>query len=136
MWDTRKQKLRCFMTIDDRLGEHFGHAGVAYWRAFILEDRATGEVFGLYRFKHKDGSRNWIRLTPHGQGQAAAETLRCGLEDVINTAASSVGLPYRAECFYPPDDEGDPQKTIDWLLKYDLIHQPRLADDEPADGGV
>jgi hypothetical protein len=132
MWDTSKQKLLCFMLIDDSLGEKiYGPEakGIAYWRAFIVEDRKTGEVMGMYRFKHPDGTRNWVHIKPKNPAEkrdAVVARLRCGLEDTINIAAKVAGLPNRVQCFYPPDDGGDAGKTIIWLEQHDLIEISRV----------
>lgn len=124
-----KQKLRCLMLVNDELGEKmYGSKmhGVAYWRAFIVEDRATGEMSAMYRFKHADGKSDWVEIKTDRKGNAGIEHLRTGLEETINLACEVVGLKFRAESFFPPDDEGDFKKVIEWLLKYDLIEQPRI----------
>lgn len=64
-WKLNKQKLLCFMLVDDALGEKIlgpSANGIAFWRAFIVEDRQTGEVSGFWRFKYPDGNRSWYSL--------------------------------------------------------------------------
>lgn len=127
-FDLNKEKLRCVVVVDDEVaGKLCSHPGPAYYRGFILEDRETHRVFALYRFKYDDGERSWFRLDPKEQNgvEAMVEHLRCGVEDVLKLGLLVFGVDARllenAITFhYPPDDEGDPMKTIVWLEGQDL----------------
>jgi hypothetical protein len=140
-WETAKDKLICFMLVDDSLGIKVcgpSAKGIAFWRAFILEDRQTGEIHAVWRFKYPDGNTSWTEITcTNGlSGDAAKNHLRCALEDVINKANDVFGLPQKVECFYPPDDGGDPGKTLLWLDEHDLIEfRVEKIDPKKGDGG-
>jgi hypothetical protein len=142
-WDATKDKLICFMLVDDSLGEAIcgpEAKGIAFWRAFILEDRQTGEVHALWRFKYPDGRRSWTEILCKDKSRDDAQTyIRCALEDIINRASAIFNLPHKVECFYPPDDGGDPKKTLLWLDERDLIEfriellkKPPDPDSDPA----
>jgi hypothetical protein len=128
-FDLNKEKLRCLVVLDDDVASKLScAAGPAYCRGFILENRETHEVFALYRFKYEDGERNWFRLIPKEQTsvEAAVEDLRLKIETVLNLAIMVFGVKEKAAkdailSFYPPDDEGDPAKTIIWLEQQDLV---------------
>lgn len=128
MWETDKQKLLCHMLVNDKYAKILSPlAGGAFWRAFIVQDRVSGRVKAMFRFKYEDHS-NWFEMNPSDQGetQAVIAKLRCSLEDVLMQAVKiMLGMECVPEdfieCFYPPDDGGDPQKTIQWLLERDLI---------------
>jgi hypothetical protein len=112
----------------------------AYWRGFILENRTTRAVHALFRFKYKNGNRNWFSMQPKQKGdrETTMHALRCSLEDNIKLAMKVFGIPPEVaaqaiECFYPPDDEGDPGKTVIWLEQRNLIEihvQPEEAEDD------
>jgi len=116
------------MTIDDGLGRVItGESGLAFWRAFILEDRETREITGRYRFKYPNGEKTWTEIAPKIQDREQAfEKIRFTLELVMNTVMKWLHLSYKIECFYPPDDKGDPLKTITWLEEKDLVEVTRV----------
>lgn len=130
-WNSNKERLLCMMVLDDDLAPALSPlAGPAFWRAFIVQNRKTGEVLVKFRFKYKNGERSWYAVTAKDKQNAEAEAtrLRCGLEDVLRLALRAVPLDidpervdHAVQCFYPPDDEGDPGKTIIWLEQRDLI---------------
>lgn len=131
-WNPDKEKLLCFLKVDDALGEAMtGVSGLAFWRAFIVEDRATGKVRALYRFRYPNEKRNWYEMTAlEKSGQEAMAYVKCALEDIINETTVVYGLPFKVEAFYPPDDGGDGNKTVIWLEQNDLIE----IQVEPLDG--
>lgn len=128
-FDLAKEKMRCLMVLDDVVAGRLScKAGPAYWRAFITEDRTTHLVHAEFRFKYDDGERNWFRNQPKVQisPEAAIEKLRCEMEDIMKTSFEVFGIDAAAtenaiQCYYPPDDGGDPMKTIIWLEQQDLV---------------
>ena len=128
-FDLDKEKIRCLMVLDDGIaGKLSCKAGPAYWRAFILENRETHQVYVQFRFKYQNGEKSWFqtRLKKQTSPEAATEELRCGLEDVMKTGLGAFGADAEAaenaiQCYYPPDDGGDPAKTIILLEQQDLV---------------
>ena len=145
-FDLDKNKMRCFMVLDDSLGPRLSrNAAPAFWRAFILEDRTTHEIYAKMRFSYISGEKTWFQLRPNQnlpQDQLdltedqIVESLRCGLEDAIKLANSLMGIDpvtveHAIKCFYPPDDQGDPVKTIIWLEEQNLIEiEVKLGEEE------
>lgn len=128
MWDANKDKLICMLVVDDKLAEAvMGKTVSGYWRGFVMQNRETGEVRGEYRFKYANGDRNWHKITMPSitDPEKAKEKIHESMEQVLNTANELLGLPFRVEAFFPPDDGGDPVKTIEWLEKKDLIEVTR-----------
>lgn len=128
-FDLTKEKMRCLMVLDDVVaGKLSCTAGPAYWRAFIMEDRTTHLVHAEFRFKYDSGKRDWFRNQPKEQTSpdAVTEELRCGLEDMMKKGFEVFGVDAEAaenaiRCYYPPDDGGDPAKTLIWLDQQDLV---------------
>jgi hypothetical protein len=128
-FDLSKEKLRCLIVLDDVVAGRLScKAGPAYWRAFITEDRTTHRVHAEFRFKYDNGEKNWFRSQPKVQisPEATIEELRCGMEDIMKKGFKVFGIDAAApenaiQCYYPPDDGGDPMKTIIWLEQQDLI---------------
>jgi hypothetical protein len=124
-WDLNNEKLLSHILIDDRYARLLSErAGEAFFRCFIVEDRATGAVSMKYRFKYSDGNRNWFVVKSRERGAAAVDRLKLGMRKVISTAAQARGTPLPPDAivyFDPPDDEGDGTKTIQWLVDRDLI---------------
>jgi hypothetical protein len=131
-----KEKLLCFMLLDDGFAKQISVAADdAFWRGFIVQDRATGLVSMKFRFKYKNGNRNWYNVNPkHQHGQETVELLRNSLEDVLCEALKIHGLSSEqvrnaVQCFYPPDDGGDFMATATWLAERDLV-EISVADGE------
>jgi len=126
-WDSRNEKLLCHMVLNDKFADKLSHkAGKAFWRAFIIEHRATGLVMCKLRWNYIDRGRSWTHIIPQAGTKDPMNHLRRSLETVLSQAAIKLGLPETdaisaIENFYPPDDGGDGQKTIDWLVEQDLI---------------
>lgn len=122
-WIANKEKLLCLIVLDDGIVQKMmPGAPPAFCRAFIVQNRDTGLIYCKYRFKHADG-RNWYRIVPEEQNADTVEVLRRGFEITFKTATAMAGGDYENafQCFYPPDDKGDPGKTIIWLEQKDLI---------------
>jgi hypothetical protein len=124
-WDVQNEKLLSYVVLNDRYSRMLSsRAGDAFFRAFIVQNRATGQILMKLRFKYRDGERSWFEVTPTGRGEAAVEELRKGVRQVLETSAAIQGTPLPAgaiEFFDPPDDGGIPERTLDWLLAHDLI---------------
>jgi hypothetical protein len=124
-WLIDKEKLLCFLLVDDQYAQTLSYtAGSAFFRAFIVQDRETGLIKAKFRFKYASGDRNWFQIEPKEQNKDTATRLRCSLEDVLREGAVHFGLTLPldgVQCFYPPDDGGDPAKTVIWLEQQDLI---------------
>ena len=123
-WETEKEKLLCMMVLDDDVAAQLSReAGPAFWRGFIVQDRATGQIFAKFRYRYANGERNWYEIQPHQQNDQTMLTLRCKLEDSLVGIAGHlhIDLSRAIKCFYPPDDEGDPTRILSWLEERDLI---------------
>jgi hypothetical protein len=125
-WDGNAEKLRCLMVLDDGIAELLSHrAGQAFFRAFIVEDRASGEMRMKFRWRYKDpDDRSWCQATTDKRGDEAVEFFRSAIEKVLRTAASTLGLSIGVngiKGFFPPDDGGDCASTLIWLEMRDLI---------------
>lgn len=134
-FDTRRHKLLCLIALDDDIASAFSSkAGTAFFRAFIVQERATGDVYMNQRFRYNDGD-SWCRigLSPERQKLSRAERvafLQEGIERVLQT-----GLGMLAEApppagvvhsFFPPDPDGDPQNTLQWLIQQDLVEIQKI----------
>jgi hypothetical protein len=123
-WNTAEEKLLCFMTLDDEVAQKLNvNADSAYWRAFIVQDRKTGEISAKFRYKYRDGNVSWYVVGPRQEQENAVERLVEGLKQVHEIACQLFGLQVSdvVGCFYPPDDGGDPFVAIRWLEAQDLI---------------
>jgi hypothetical protein len=127
-WNANTEKLLCLVLLDDKYAPRLSdRAGQAFARAFIVEDRASGEIRMMFRFRYKDpDERSWYEARPdQKKGIEAVEFLRHAIQDVWVTATAMLGgrrLPDDAvKAFYPPDDGGDPGRTIIWLEMQDLV---------------
>jgi hypothetical protein len=136
-WNVGEEKLLCFMVLDDHLAQRISTtAGPAFWRGFILQNRKTGEIFATYRFRYQSGERNWMELRPKDQGQGCLKRLHYAMETSVGLAISVMlpGVDVRAalKSFYPPDDEGHPERTVHWLAERDLIEVVGFKKGEPS----
>ena len=140
-FDLRRHKLLCLIVLDDEVATVISSkAGEAFFRAFIVEERATGTIYMNQRFRYKDGD-SWSRiaLSPGKQKLSRAERVAF-LEESIGTVlrgalAIMTGAPApraTVQSFFPPDPDGDPQDTMDWLLREDLIKITRIERVETA----
>jgi hypothetical protein len=142
------QKLLCLMVLDDELAALLSdQAGEAFWRAFIVEDRVTGEIHARQRFRYVDHD-SWSHLNLNAERQKKSreervDYLRGGLEFVLRGAFAMLtkGAPAPKDMvvnFFPPDDQGDGNNTLKWLIEKDLIYVRGVekAEGEPAEGDV
>ena len=125
----KTQKLHCLVVLDDRVGQALSDiAGNAFYRAFVVEERATGEILMNQRFRYvKKDSWQQFRLTAEKRTlpkKKQIEFLAGVAEYTMRTALSllSGANPPRdvVVLFYPPDPDDGP-KTLEWLIAQDLI---------------
>jgi len=128
MLDLNKDKLVCMIVIDDVISERTSNPPVhvnGCVRAFVLQDRSTQEVNGMWRWKYSEEKRSWHGVVPWPRVslQADIDKLVSGLTGGFKALASKAGLDpdVVVTCHFPPDDEGDPLRTILWLEKNDLM---------------
>lgn len=136
-WHVNTEKLLSHVVLNDLYATTLSsNAGPAFFRAFIVEERATGRIKMKYRFKYKDGNRNWFALTHQKIGEDAIKDFEAGLKEMlIQACATLLGVPLpesAVKFFRPPDDEGDGQRTIVWLIEQDLIEPPEILTEEEA----
>lgn len=134
-FDMSKEKLLCLMALDDSFAEQVtDRAGEAFWRAFIVENRKTGAITANHRFRYKNGD-HWYTLTPREQkGMATRDSLIESLRKVIGTALLQfTGFEGNRliHCHYPPDDGGDTEHTLRWLIEKDLVFVSKIEEWPP-----
>jgi hypothetical protein len=136
-FNMQTQKLHCLMLLDDELGLVMSSkASDSFWRAFIVEDRATGEIQARMRFRYNDGD-SWTHICPKDPGSVhdRVEKLAAVLEAMMRLALSaavqgSVPVPEAAvKRFYPPEP-GDSQKVLEYLIQQDLVVVKKMFDPE------
>jgi hypothetical protein len=124
-WVGHTQRLICLMTLDDEVDVALSRTDSHFFRAFIVEDRTTHRISANMRFKTEDRVC-WYRVKLKEDGQqkkSRAEKVahfQEGLEQVLAESLAHLanGAPPPKgwiTCHYPPDDEGNWQKTADWL---------------------
>lgn len=131
------QKLHCLIVLNDQIAEVLSsNAGKAFWRAFITEDRESGEVTAKFRYRYKD-SDSWARLLldPEKQLLPVAERveylamhmkrlLQAAVEIMVNSPAPEGVVAF----FYPPEPD-DAQKTLEWLVAQGLVEIAKVYRD-------
>jgi hypothetical protein len=122
-WKCNDEKLRALIVLDDGVATKLSNgAGNAFFRGFIVEDRETHQVCARFRFRYADHDA-WFSINPSDQADVINK-LADGLREVLTTAAAMMGMPVK-DCaitrFDPPDDGGDFNHTIAWLLDRDLM---------------
>jgi len=134
-WVMPDEKLLCLMALSDEIAAKVTNkAGEAFFRAFIVENRQTGIVKCKMRYRYADGD-TWytLQLKDEEQKNSRAEKvtkIQEGIEGTIRKALTvfSGGIEPPKEvfgCFYPPDDGGDYEKTLSWLISMDLVGEPK-----------
>jgi hypothetical protein len=129
-FDLSAQKLHCLIALNDALAPKLSNkAGDAFFRAFVVENRETGEVLLNQRFRYNDGD-SWMRVRLAKDKQALGlkekvEYLADGIEFVmraaVETFAGGAQSPKDAVTrFYPPNPD-DSRATLDWLVAQDLV---------------
>ena len=133
-WESSKQKLLVLVTLDDDVAVALSsNAGEGFFRAFIVEDRKTGEITCNFRFRYKNGD-SWYTIGKQratSRAEVVAE-LQEGIEKVITEAImrlSGLKPPKNImHSYYVPDDGGDPEKTLQWLLEKDLVRIAKIEE--------
>lgn len=142
-WNSETEKLKCLLVLDDTAARQLcDRAGKAYFRAFIVEDRTNGEVRMKFRYRQRDPDEtSWFSVRTGKRGAGAVKEFRLGMARVLRLAAEGMGTPISEDAvmgFYPPDDGGNSEKTLDWLLEKGLVEIVGVestpdANQEPAD---
>lgn len=125
-WNANEEKLLSLIAIDDSLALRLSpEASDAFFRAFVVEDRKTGKVECRYRMKYRNGQRNWysFKLKEDVPKDAAVDKFEEAIKKMMSIAAGVFDVPDTAvvKCFRPPDDAGDPDATLQWLVDRDLV---------------
>jgi hypothetical protein len=123
-WHVGTEKLLSFIVLPDEYAHLLSErAGSAFFRGFIVQDRETNEVTLKYRFKYGDDKRSWYWVTPQSESDAV-EHLESTMQTLITMTARHTGIDLPDNvlvCFHPPDDQGDWNHTVAWLLERDLL---------------
>lgn len=125
-WNASEERLLCLVVLQDRYATYLSdQAGDAFFRAFIVQDRPAGRARMRFRFRYKTGT-NWFGIEGSQEWNAAhaLQEFKDGIESIMRSAADAMGRPLPANAivfFEPPDDHGDLEHTIKWLLERDLI---------------
>jgi hypothetical protein len=133
-WNMNEQKLHCMVVLNDVVGKKLSNkAGEAFFRAFVVESRETGEVWCKQRFRYTHGDSWFVmkagsdtKLLSRDQqvryfANAVATTMRIGVSAAAGGRAVPEGV---VECFYPPDPESS-KATLEWLQAQDLLLEPQ-----------
>lgn len=106
-------------------------AGEAFFRAFIVMERESGDIVMKFRFKYSDGERSWMQVRKkrgsYPTVMAAVAELKDGMRKVLLESAKVMGkhLPDDAiVCFDPPPEIRDSANVLDvvtWMQAKDLI---------------
>jgi hypothetical protein len=128
-WQCEEEKLLVLIELNDDVALILSrHAGVAFFRAFIVQNRATDQIRMRFRFRYVDRDA-WYIIVPEDQ-QDAVRKLRENIADVLLMAGDMIEkpvLPLDIRAHEPPDDGGDFQNTIDWLVDRDLMTITKVA---------
>jgi hypothetical protein len=141
-WNANEEKLLCHIVLDDDVADELSdRAGPAFFRGFIVQDRASGVVALKYRFRcERPDESFWFHVKPSNQQDEIVDRLCCTMLLVLIQGATLAGktLPSNAiKFFYPPDDEGDALRTIEWLKEKDLIEiTERISEEEARRRGL
>ncbi len=126
-WEPDKEKLLCLVVLDDDLAQRLSvGASDAFFRAFIVKNRETNEITMKFRFSYLTGERSWYEVAAKSEIADPRAYLEGAIRKILmlglQAFAPEVRVPDEAvSLFRPPDDEGDPFKTIEWLHERDLI---------------
>jgi hypothetical protein len=128
-WVGHTQRLICLMTLDDQVDAEPSRSDSHFFRAFIVEDRTTRRISANMRFRYDDGICWYsVKLKDDEQRKKSrAEKVAHIQEDLEQVLAESIthfanGTPPPKgwiNCHYPPDDEGNWQKTANWLFEFE-----------------
>jgi hypothetical protein len=124
------QKLHCLIVLDDAVGRLLSErAGDAFFRAFVVENRDSGEMMLNFRFRYTDHD-SWFRVALDAEKQKLSvaervEYLAAGIEHTILLGASvftgGVAAPTEMVHRFCPPDPDNGEATLDWLIAQDLI---------------
>lgn len=119
------EKLLCMIVLaDDYAHMITDNAGDAFFRAFLVKHRETGEVTMRYRFRYKNRD-SWYHTTDSKLSEDPVELFTKAIHSVITTAVkkfADIDLPENALIdFMPPDDNGDGNNSVKWLIEKDLM---------------
>jgi hypothetical protein len=139
------QKLHCLIVLNDELAPYLSNkAGDAFFRAFITEERATGDVMCKFRFRYKDGDQ-WYHHTLQDRQQLLSlkekvEYLANGIDDKMLRVTlqvlskSHMEPPKDAVLRYYPPNPDDGKETLDWLVAQNLLHVTHTWDKDGIEG--
>jgi hypothetical protein len=122
-----KEKLLCLMALDDEVGATLTEKpGDGFWRAFIVEDRLTREIRCNFRYRYKDGD-SWYHVVPKKQDRQAAldylqSTMIFMLTEAMRLMFKITPDSDMVKSYINPDPDSDPDTTLAWLLKEDLVY--------------
>jgi hypothetical protein len=134
-FNLEKERLRCLIVLNDQVADALSsRAGNAFFRAFVVEDCKTGEVWCKQRFRYVD-SDSWSHMH-HGPDQqklsidGRVKFFVDGIEKVLLTGltmmAGGATVPKGVvTCFYPPNPE-DQRATLEWLIQQDLVEMTQV----------
>jgi hypothetical protein len=121
---TQEKLLALVVLSDDVASIITASAGEAFFRAFAVENRTTGEALIRFRFRYKDHD-SWYTMQPR-------DNTRDGIAKMVDSFSYVIRLAIKKLCgidvsdnlteiFYPPDDDGDSDRTLQWLIQQDLV---------------
>lgn len=135
-------KLIAMAALDDGLGALLSkNAGEAFWRGFLIQDRATGVYTFKYRFNYKGpAGRSWTEIEfvkPRESLDALMEEIRTKMGETLVGIASVIVAPLpcdSADVFQwhvvPEADREDGNRTLIWMEMHDLVNPPRFEKKE------
>jgi len=133
------QKLHCLIVLDDQVAKALSDkAGEAFCRAFVVEERQTGEIKLNFRFRYTSGD-SWyrVRLDPEKQKlsrEERVEHLAKGFEHVLRMGAGlfagGIAVPDGVITRFCPPDPDDGMKTLEWLIAQDLVEIKEIVTPE------
>lgn len=120
------EKLHVLIVTDDSESVVLlGAAVSAYFRAFIVQDRATGKVALKYRFKKLDGKRTWyVFVNENPDVEIAVNQFVDIVREMLVDGAKTFAIPMQVEVYRVPEDireHADSRKVMEWLLEKDLV---------------
>jgi hypothetical protein len=132
-WMTSEEQLLCHFLLDDSVAYDFNltPTKVAYLRGFIVKNRESGKMTCRFRLRRSDED-SWYDMEPTNPDEHLslfAARIKAGLV-MATTMFAKKRAPFETELeriknsfhfFFPPDDGGDPDKTVQWLIDRDLI---------------
>jgi len=116
-----EESILAVIVIDDGISkELMGTFVGAYFRAFILKNRQSGEVYAKFRFKYPDNKRSWSILTPKDQATAKQKLIE-GITTMLMKATRHMLNKDIDVVVYEPPNPDNTEETIRWLEEKDVI---------------